>query len=282
VHKPFSKLMLVGQIRYPLEHAGEVLEYYNKWVEEIPDAMSVYGFMGNQPDPLIKSKNVKVIGLTPVFNGECAEGIELLKGLLKLKPINADLRNMTLPDWEFYNGYTTLVNNRSAYMRSLILPKNEMNAKVAKVIMEYMNMAPSAASFAVWTLAGGAISNRAADATAYVHREARFVPEVKSIWDADKPGDALSNVEWAYEFFEAMRVAGNATGAYVNYIDPLLHDWANMYYGANYDRLKKVKNQIDPKNLFSFQQSVGSDFNPPKPPLTDLSPLNRTQISKKP
>jgi hypothetical protein len=278
VHKPYSKLMLVGQIRYPLEQTEEVLGYYNEWVENIPDAMSCYGFMGNQPDALDSSKNVKVLGLTPVFNGECAEGIELLKGLLKLKPINADLRNMTLPDWEFYNGYTTLVKNRSAYMRSLILQKGGMNNNVAKVITEYMNMAPSAASFAVWTLGGGAISQKAPGESAYVHREARFIPEVKSIWDADKPGDAYSNVEWAYEFFEAMRVAGDATGAYVNYIDPLLHNWADMYYGENYERLKKIKKDIDPDNLFSFQQSIGSPFNPPKPPLTDLSPLNRTQL----
>jgi hypothetical protein len=278
VHKPYSNLMLVGQIRYPLEQAEEVLGYYNEWVKTIPNAMSVYGFMGNQPDPLNSTKNVKVLGLTPVFNGECAEGIELLKGLLKLKPINADLRNMTLPDWEFYNGYTTLVKDRSAYIRSLILPEDGMNNKTAKVITEYMNMAPSPASFAVWTLGGGAIADKKPGETAYVHRNARFIPEVKSIWDADKPGDALSNVEWAYEFFEAMRVAGNATGAYVNYIDPLLHDWANMYYGENYDRLKRIKDQIDPHNLYSFQQSVGSPFNPAPPPLTDLSPLNRTEL----
>jgi len=278
VHKPYSKLMLVGQIRYPLEQTEEVLGYYNEWVEKIPDAMSCYGFIGNQPDAVNTSKNVKVLGLTPVFNGDGAEGIELLKDLLKLKPINADLRNMTLPDWEFYNGYTTLVKNRSAYMRSLILQKDRMNNKVAKVITEYMNMAPSAASFAVWTLGGGAISQKAPTESAYVHREARFIPEVKSIWDADKPGDAYSNVEWAYEFFEAMRVAGDATGAYVNYIDPLLHNWADMYYGENYERLKKIKKDIDPDNLFSFQQSIGSPFNPPKPPLTDLSPLNRTQL----
>jgi hypothetical protein len=281
VHKPYSEKMLVGQIRYPLEQAEEILGYYNDWVETIPNEMSVYGFIGQQPDPIDPSKKVKTIGLTPVFNGEYAKGIELLNGLLKLKPINTDLRHMTLPDWEFYNGNTTLVENRSAYIRSLILPKGGLNNKVAKVIIEYMNMAPSPDSFAVWTLTGGAISEKAPGDTAYVHRNARFVPEIKSIWDRDKPGDALVNVEWAYEFFEAMRVAGKATGAYVNYIDPLLHDWAKMYYGENYERLKAIKKHIDPKDLLNFQQSVGSSFNPPVPPLKDLSPLNRTQIIPK-
>ncbi len=281
VHKPFSEKMLVGQIRYPLESVEDVLGYYNEWVETIPNAMTAYGFIGNQPDPLDATKNVKTIGLTPVFNGEWAEGMDLLKGLLKIAPINTDLRNMTLPEWEFYNGYITLVGSRSAYMRSLIIPKGGMNNKVAKVIKEYMDMAPSPASFAVWTLIGGAIEEKAPDETAYFFRQARFIPEVKSIWDQDKPGDTLANVEWAYSFFEAWRVAGNAVGAYVNYIDPLLHDWPKMYYGDNYERLLKIKKDVDPKNLFNFQQSVGSPFNPPPPPLTDLSPLNRTQVVPK-
>jgi len=277
VRKPLSEKMLVGQIRFPLEQTEEVLGYYNDWVEEIPPAMAVYGFMGNQKDLVDKATNVKVLGLTPVFNGEYAAGIDLLQGLLKLKPINADLFNMTLPDWEFYNGYTTRVAGRSSYIRSTVLPKRGMNNNVAKVIIDAMSNAPSPDSFAVWTMTGGAIEDVAPEATAYVHRNCRFVPEIKSIWDLDKPGDTLKNVEWAYEFFERMAEAGNATGAYVNYIDPLQHDWARMYYGDNYQRLVAIKKKIDPNNYFKFQQSINSLFNPPKPPLTDLSPLNRTQ-----
>ena len=277
MRKPLSKTMLVGQIRFPLEAAQDVLGYYNDWVEKIPKSMAVYGFMGNQLDLIDKKTNVKVLGLTPVFNGEYAEGIDLIQGLLKLKPINADLFNMTLPNWEFYNGYTTKVEGRSSYIRSTVLPKGGMNNKVAKVIIDSMTNAPSPASFAVWTLTGGAIEDVAPDATAYVHRNCRFVPEIKSIWDKDKPGDTLANVEWAYEFFERMSEAGNATGAYVNYIDPLQHDWAKQYYGDNYKRLLAIKKKVDPHNYFNFQQSVGSPFNPPKK-FSDLSPLNRTQL----
>ncbi|MEP6803080.1 MAG: FAD-binding oxidoreductase [Flavobacterium sp.] len=277
VRKPLSKKMLVGQIRYPLEMAEDVLGYYNEWVETVPDAMAVYGFMGNQKDLIDKTTNVKVLGLTPVFNGDGAEGIDLLQGLLKLKPINADLFNMTLPDWEFYNGYTTRVDGRSSYIRSTVLPKYGMNNDVAKVIIESMSKAPSPDSFAVWTHAGGVIENVASDATAYVHRNSRFIPEVKAIWDLNKPGDTLKNVEWAYEFFERLSDAGNATGAYVNYIDPLQHNWTEKYYGINYKRLLALKKKIDPNNYFNFQQSVGSTFNPTKE-LTDISPINRTRV----
>ncbi len=78
--------------------------------------------MGNQKDLVDKTTNVKVLGLTPVFNGEYKEGIDLLQGLLKMKPINTDLYNMTLPNWEFFNGDTTKVAGRSSYIRSTVLP----------------------------------------------------------------------------------------------------------------------------------------------------------------
>lgn len=277
VRRPHSEKMLVGQIRYPMEQAEDVLGYYNDWVETLPNAMAVYGYMGNQKDLVDKVSDVKVIGLTPVFNGDCREGIDLLQGLLKLKPINADLYNMTLPQWEFYNGYTTIVDGRSSYIRSTVLPAQGMNNKVAHVIQDAMNHAPSPDSFAVWTHAGGAIEDLREDQTAYVHRRSRFIPEIKSIWDLNNPGETLENVRWAYDFFEALSEAGNATGAYVNYIDPLLHDWPQKYYGSNYQRLMEIKKRIDPNNYFHFQQSIGSQFNPSHE-LTDLSPLNRTQI----
>lgn len=276
VRRPYSEKMLVGQIRYPLAQAEEVLGYYNDWVEKIPDAMAVYGYMGNQKDLVDKTTNVKVLGLTPVFNGTYEEGIDLVQGLLKMRPINADLYNMTLPEWEFYNGYTTRVDGRSSYIRSTILPPKGMNNNVAKVIIDAMNSAPSPESFAVWTLTGGKISSVAPEATAYVHRNCRFVPEIKAIWDKDKPGDTLANVEWAYHFFEEMSKAGHATGAYVNYIDPLQQDWARQYYGENYKRLVEIKKHVDPHNYFQFQQGVGSTFVPPH--LPDISPLNRTQL----
>ena len=279
VRKPHAATMLVGQIHYPLEKAEEVLGYYNEWVEKIPNSMAVYGYMGNQKDLVDQTTNVKVLGLTPVFNGEYAEGIDLLSGLLKLKPISTSLFNMTLPNWEFYNGNFTRVAGRASYIRSTILPKGGMNNKVAKVIIDAMNDAPSSESFAVWTHTGGEMEKVAPDATAYVHRHSRFVPEIKAIWDLNKPEDTLKNVQWAHSFFESMADAGKAVGAYVNYIDPLQHDWPKMYYGDNYKRLLQIKQKVDPHNYFNFQQGIGSEFNPPKGKVTDLSPLNRTQYN---
>lgn len=274
VQEPRSERMLVGQIRFPIDRGEEVIGFYNKWVETLPDEMAVYGYWGQQPNVVHPTERIKTVGLTPVYNGPYKDGIDLLQDIMRLAPLSAAIHDMTLPEWEAYNGAFTLVRSRSAYMRSVIMEPLAMTAEVAKIFVDYISNAPSPDSFAVWTHAGGAVSKKSPADTAFPHRTARFIPQVKAIWDSDKPGDARKNVTWAHEFFEEL--GNHARGAYVNYIDPLLHNWHEMYYRDNYQRLLDIKKKVDPDNILSFQQSIGSAFNPPKPPLIDLSPLNRT------
>lgn len=273
VRRPYSRKMLCGQLRYPLTHAEEVLGYYNQWAATVPDEMACYGYVGQMPASENYPEQLATIGLTPVFNGESKQGMELLQGLLKLSPLVARLYEMTLPQWEEFNGSATLVNNKFAYIRSAMLKPHGMTPAIARTLQKYLSDPPSKDSFMVWTQALGKIAAVKNPDTAFAHRDAGFVPEVKSIWDADRPGDMERNVRWAYDFFEEM--SADATGAYVNYIDPLLHDWNREYYGANYDRLLAIKKKVDPDGLFRFQQGIGSKFNPPAE-LADLSPLNRT------
>ncbi|TIB94890.1 Adaptor protein complex AP-2 alpha subunit [Wallemia mellicola] len=44
--------------------------------------------------------------------------------------------------------------------------------------------------------------------------------------------------------------------AYPNYVDARLQNWQNLYYGENYNRLQRIKEQVDPNNTFRFPQSI--------------------------
>jgi hypothetical protein len=41
-----------------------------------------------------------------------------------------------------------------------------------------------------------------------------------------------------------------------NFIDRTQPDWEHAYYGANLERLMKVKRAYDPDDVFSYKQSV--------------------------
>jgi FAD/FMN-containing dehydrogenase len=51
-------------------------------------------------------------------------------------------------------------------------------------------------------------------------------------------------------------MAPYTTGAYVNYIDADLSDWERAYYGPTLPRLKQVKTDYDPDDVFNGPQSI--------------------------
>jgi len=103
---------------------------------------------------------------------------------------------------------------------------------------------------------GGAINRVAADATAFVHRDALFSAQYTANWNASDPATIVAtNRAWLTDIWQQMRPYASGF-AYQNYIDPDLSDWQHAYYGANLARLQRVKAAYDPKNLFHFAQSI--------------------------
>lgn len=274
--QPQFHTLLVANVLFPFHRLPELLAFYNSWVTTLPNAMAVYGYLGSQADPRMPGDQPLMLRFTPIYNGPFSEGVELLQPLLSLAPVSTQIYNMTLPEWEDLIASGTEVKGRSGYMRSVVLDPGGMDETRTDVLMKYMNRRPSDDSFIVWTHAGGRVAEIASDATAYPHRKALFVPEVKSIWRSDRPDLMRSNVEWALDFFDELAVG--ARGAYVNYIDPLQKDWKQNYHGANYDRLAQLRQRVDPGGFFSFQQGIGSNFEPDLSRPVNLTPLLRTCV----
>lgn len=103
---------------------------------------------------------------------------------------------------------------------------------------------------------GGKINERPADATAYVHRNNRWLMLVGLNWEAHDPPDLLrQNHEWQDGFYQAMLPYATG-GAYQNFTDPSLNDWGRAYYGTNFDKLRQIKAEVDRKMLFNFAQAI--------------------------
>ncbi|HEY8081057.1 MAG TPA: BBE domain-containing protein, partial [Acidimicrobiales bacterium] len=107
----------------------------------------------------------------------------------------------------------------------------------------------------VFDALGGAVNAVAAPDTAFVHR--RFLASIQSSfnWTAST---SSAQIAAGNRWLESVRhsVYDPASGAYQNYIDPTLPNWPAAYYGSNLARLEKIKQHVDPDDVFHFAQSI--------------------------
>jgi FAD/FMN-containing dehydrogenase len=108
-------------------------------------------------------------------------------------------------------------------------------------------------TFTPW---GGAYIRVPADATAFAHREELFLVQHLLVIDRDaSAAEREAARDWLTSSWALVHPWGSGR-VYPNFPDPDLEDWAEAYYGPNYDRLLRVKARYDPSDFFRFHQSL--------------------------
>ena len=100
----------------------------------------------------------------------------------------------------------------------------------------------------------GALNERAGDDGAMGNRQARYMSGFAGAWPAaDQRGP--EHVAWVRESWETIR--GYSTGNYVNFqVADDDTDRTAAAYGANFERLQRVKADVDPNNLFRVNRNI--------------------------
>jgi hypothetical protein len=102
---------------------------------------------------------------------------------------------------------------------------------------------------------GGRVNELAPGATAFAHRNSRWILDVGLSWGAEDHHDVVARSrDWQDRFYTAMRPFSTG-GAYQNFTDPSLRDWRTAYYGDNLDRIQRIKRVVDPDRIFNFPQA---------------------------
>jgi hypothetical protein len=126
---------------------------------------------------------------------------------------------------------------------------------MVQAVMHLQSVAPTVGGGLAFDAYGGAINRVAADQTAFVHRDKLACIQATYSWSSETPSSEIdAGQEWLR--WLGTNVFNPRTGAYQNYIDPTLSNWQTAYYGANLDKLVKLKKFYDPENRFSFAQSI--------------------------
>ncbi|MHA6803256.1 FAD-binding oxidoreductase [Salinifilum ghardaiensis] len=103
---------------------------------------------------------------------------------------------------------------------------------------------------------GGATARVHPVATAYVHRSSAFSLGATYTLDTSASREERQRARlWVNNTWERMwRVSSRR--AYQNFIDPALPNWRHAYYGNNYGRLSAVRQRYDPEQFFRFPQAI--------------------------
>jgi FAD/FMN-containing dehydrogenase len=103
---------------------------------------------------------------------------------------------------------------------------------------------------------GGKVRERAASETAYVHRNANFVFFIKTEWSPADSEDEIRRLhDWQTDYYADMQKYV-LPQSYVNFPSEDISSALTKYYGDNLERLKTLKQRVDPENIFRFPQSI--------------------------
>ncbi len=100
----------------------------------------------------------------------------------------------------------------------------------------------------------GAYGRVPVDATAFAHRQARFLLKHTATVAPDPAAEAAART-WLDRSWQTVHPYGTG-GVYANFPDPGLIDSGRAYHGVNLDRLRRVKGHYDPIGFFRFPQSI--------------------------
>lgn len=257
MHRPRSATMLVGQLCWnPFDPV--VLDLWTYWLDD---------YWHNAPDyfdiepsflPLNNEPNVtdsRMFCFTVICNGdptsECGPLVDNI--VTTYPPVINSVLDQPFMAWQMNNGNVTDAQEGYLYLTSGILAPGAFTVTYASLLIEALRAAPSKRNLVLFHTGGGKIRSVDTNATAFPWRNVELIIQLKGIWD--EPEQEEENVKWVKSTRAIVEPV--LSGSYINYIDPYLSDWQKAYYGTNYPRLLTMKHQVDPKGVFSFNQSIG-------------------------
>jgi FAD/FMN-containing dehydrogenase len=252
---PVGPEVIAGLVVHPFSDARRLLLDYRRIVAAAPDELSCWVVLRKAP-PLpflpreVHGREVLVFALCYV--GDLERGKSAVAPLRALgKPIADAVGPMPFVAWEETFDPLLTPGARNYWKSHNLL---ELSDGAIDVLRDSGDRLPTPECEIFIASVGGAANRVAADATAYPHREVRFVVNAHARW-RDASQDAAC-IAWARELFSGMTPFATG-GVYVNFMPA---DEAQRVregaYGPNYERLRKLKAEYDPGNLFRLNQNI--------------------------
>lgn len=246
-----------GAAFFPANKAKEFLQFYREWTPTMPDELSTaVAFLTAPPEPFIPKELVgtPMIALALCYAGPAKDGEQAVKPLRTFTPPTIDLIGL-----HPYLGLQTMFDATApkgihAYWKTENL--NDLSDDAIDILVEHSAKMRSLSPFAAVHLHhwGGAINRLNKDATAFSHRNARYVLNIIGLWTENENAD--KHVGWTRNFSHSMQPFSTGK-AYLNFLGNEGETRVKAAYDeTKYNRLVILKNKFDPTNLFQLNQNI--------------------------
>ncbi|MGY6706692.1 MAG: FAD-binding oxidoreductase [Rhizobiaceae bacterium] len=248
--------VFAGPVFWDAKHAGQVMRAYRDFLPTAPEELGIFVGLKGVPsaDPFpFEHWGKKACAVVACYNGPMADGHAALAPLLDNlpEPLFNWMGEMPFPALQGMFD-PLLPSGLQWYWKGDFvtdLPDAAIEAHVAQAAK-----APSDLSLMHLYPVNGAVHRVGADETAWGARSATWSMVIAGI-DPD-PGKAPALRKWAREYWEAVHPF-NGEGGYVNFLmDDEGEARVRASYGANYERLARIKARYDPANLFRVNQNI--------------------------
>jgi FAD/FMN-containing dehydrogenase len=248
---PLGPEVFSAAVLYPFAEAPRIMRLWRDFAEQAPDEATVellFWSLPPLPDLPEELHGAPIIGVAGLYAGSAEEGERALQ----------PMREWGEPVVDF-SGVSTYVEAQSGfdvffpetqryYWKSLFLDALD-DATIDAMIAE-LGERPSPQALVALRQFGGAVGRVPMEATAYPHRRALYNLSIDTTWD--DPADDERMIAWTRQGWQTMHDRAGGGGVYLNFAglgeenDAL----AQAGYGANYDRLRQIKANYDPDNVF--------------------------------
>jgi FAD/FMN-containing dehydrogenase len=243
-------------VAYPLEDADRVLTGWRDAVADAPDELSTAGLIWSLPviDELPEQlRGIPYVGVAGMWAGDPDEGERVTRGLRRLAT--------PLLDMSARAGYLEFQSSLDPffpagvrrYWKALYL--DGFSDAAINTTVDWSRRRPSSDTLVIVRHCGGAMSRVGAEETAFGDRSSEWMLSIDSSWE--DPADDETNIAYTREFWDAAAPFSDGK-TYFNF--PGLFEEGDAAvrasYGANHDRLARIKAAYDPENVFRPGQNI--------------------------
>jgi len=255
---PHGPIVAFAGVFYPVADAAKILPRWRDYCVGAPDEVTSVAVAITMPaaptlPPPIHNQACLIIG--GVYVGAAEDGMKVMQPLRELGTPLADI-SQPMPFSMVQTAFDPLfpMGKLQSYWKAQNLA--DLPDEATEVIAARANQRPSPLTLVVTFQMGGAINRIGATETAYAERSAPWMSSIDGNWE--NPADTAANIAWVRESFR--QIAPYSTGTTYTNFTGQAHETAGALtttaYGANMNRLRRIKAQYDPDNFFRLNPNI--------------------------